>query len=221
MTLTGMIRPLIIGIAGCSGSGKTTLSRELARELDATLFTFDYYYRDLAHLPIEERAVHNFDHPDSLESDLLLQHVTTLAASHPVERPVYDFSTHTRVPDKTDPVEPARVIIVEGILALHYTELRALFDFSVYVDTPHDVCLARRTYRDVRERGRTEAMVLEQFNSTTRPMADLFVIPSKAHASVVVDGTESLDWSVERVLTMLHCRKLWSPPPATAEAVQA
>lgn len=208
LALQGVVRPLIIGIGGCSGSGKTTLSRELARELDATLFTFDYYYRDLAHLPFAERAVHNFDHPDSLESELLLKHVQMLAQLRPVERPVYDFTTHTRVPGKSDPVLPARIMIVEGILALHYEPLRALFDFSVYVDAPHDVCLTRRIYRDVRERGRTEESVREQFAATTFPMAEQYVLPSRTHASIVVDGTESLDWSVERVLAQLHQSKL-------------
>ena len=212
LSLQGLVRPLIIGIAGCSGSGKTTLSHELARELDATLFTFDYYYRDLAHLPIEERAVHNFDHPDSLESELLLRHVEALASSQSVDRPVYDFATHTRVPDRTDHVTPSRVIIVEGILALHYEALREFFDFSIYVHAPHEVCLTRRIYRDVRERGRTEQSVREQFAATTRPMADEYVLPSRAFASIVVDGTESLDWSVERVLTQLHQEKLLPRP---------
>lgn len=214
LALAGIVRPLIIGIAGCSGSGKTTLARELARELDATLFIFDYYYRDLAHLPIEQRAVYNFDHPDSLESDLLLHHVQELAGSRAVERPVYDFSTHTRVAGKTDPVAPSKVIIVEGILALHYEELGKLFDFSIYVDAPHSVCLARRIYRDVRERGRTEESVRAQFDATTLPMAEQYVVPSREAASLVVDGTESLDWSVEQVLTQLHRRNLWHQAPA-------
>lgn len=208
LTLGEVVRPLILGVAGCSGSGKTTLARELAAELNATLFAFDFYYRDLAHLPLEERALHNFDHPDSLESELLFQHVRELSHSRPVERPVYDFSTHTRVPNKTDSIAPSPAIIVEGILALHYEELRKLFDLSIYVDAPHDVCLARRIYRDVRERGRTEESVRLQFDATTRPMADLFVLPSRRHASLVVNGTESLDWSVEQVLRLLHERRL-------------
>lgn len=216
LALQGIVRPVIIGIGGCSGSGKTTLARELARELQATLFTFDFYYRDLAHLPMEERAVHNFDHPDSLESELLLEHVRMLAESKPVERPVYDFSTHTRVQGKTDPVAPTRIMIVEGILALHYAELRDFFDFSVYVDAPHEVCLARRIYRDIRERGRTEESVREQFVHTTRPMADEYVLPSRHFASIVVDGTESIDWSIERVLTQLHREKLLDLPAAEA-----
>jgi uridine kinase len=208
MTLGGIVRPVVLGIGGCSGSGKTTLARELASELEATLFPFDFYYRDLAHLSWEERARHNFDHPDSLEIELLLAHVQTLAASRPIERPIYDFSTHTRVPGKTDTVTPAHVILVEGILALHYPELRSLYDLSIYVEAPHDVCLARRIHRDVRERGRTEESVRQQFHATAQPMADLYVLPSREHATLTVQGTDSLDWSVEQVLRLLHERKL-------------
>ncbi|ADV81483.1 uridine kinase [Terriglobus saanensis] len=208
LTLGGIVRPVIVGIAGCSGSGKTTLARELALELEATLFPFDYYYRDLAHLPLEERAHSNFDHPDSLESELLLEHLEMLAMSKPISRPIYDFATHTRVPGKTERVEPAQVILVEGILALHYVELRGLFDFSIYVDAPHEVCLMRRIHRDVRERGRTEASVKEQFEATALPMAERYVLPSREFATLTVQGTDSLDWSVEQVLSRLHARGL-------------
>lgn len=208
MTPGGIVCPVVLGIGGCSGSGKTTLARELASELEATLFPFDFYYRDLAHLTWEERARHNFDHPDSLEIELLMAHVRTLAASEPIERPIYDFSTHTRVPGKTDTVTPAHVILVEGILALHYPELRSLYDLSIYVEAPHDVCLARRIHRDVRERGRTEESVRQQFHATAQPMADLYVLPSREHATLTVQGTDSLDWSVEQVLRLLHEHKL-------------
>jgi len=208
LSLDGIVRPLVIGIAGCSGSGKTTLARELALELEATLFPFDYYYRDLSHLAFEERAQCNFDHPDSLESELLLQHLQRLAASKAIARPIYDFATHTRVKAETEIVESSPVILVEGILALHYSELRAIFDFSIYVDAPHEVCLARRIHRDVRERGRTEESVRRQFAATALPMAEAYVLPSRQHASLAVQGTDSLDWSVEQVLQMLHTRGL-------------
>ncbi len=197
-------RPLILGIAGCSGSGKTTLARELTGQLSATLLPLDFYYRDLSHLPPDERALQNFDHPDSLESDLLIQHVETLSACTGIVRPVYDFATHTRIPGVTESIEPASVLIVEGILALHYTALRQLYDFSIYVNAPHELCLTRRIARDIRERGRTEASVREQYEATARPMADLYVLPSAAHASITVEGTDALDWSVEQVLRRLH-----------------
>jgi uridine kinase len=197
-------RPLILGIAGCSGSGKTTLARELTGQLSATLLPLDFYYICLSHLPPDERALQNFDHPSSLEHTLLAQHIEDLAAGNPIKRPIYDFTTHTRVRDCTETIVPARILIVEGILALHYSELRALYDFSIYVNAPNQICLNRRIYRDMRERGRTEESVRAQFEATAKPMADLYVIPSARHASVIVEGTDALDWSVEQVLERLR-----------------
>lgn len=197
-------RPLILGIAGCSGSGKTTLARELTAQLNATLLPLDFYYRCLSHLPPADRALQNFDHPDSLEHTLLANHVNTLAEGRPIERPIYDFSTHTRVPNRTETITPTRVLIVEGILALHYESLRNLYDFSIYVNAPNQICLNRRIYRDMRERGRTEESVRAQFEATAKPMADLYVIPSATHASITVEGTDALDWSIEQVLQCLH-----------------
>jgi uridine kinase len=201
-------RPLVIGIGGCSGSGKTTLARELATQLDATLFPLDLYYRDLSQFPLDSRAKRNFDHPDSLESELIIEHVRALAEGHAIQRPVYDFKTHSRVAGVFDHIAPADVVIVEGILALHFDELVQCYDFSIYVNAPHDVCLVRRIHRDMSERGRTEESVREQFEATARPMADLFVVPSAARASVTVEGTDALDWSVEQILQRLHHARL-------------
>ena len=201
-------RPLVIAIAGCSGSGKTTLARELTTQLNATLFPLDLYYRDLSHFPLDARDKQNFDHPDSLESELILEHVRALADGQSIQRPVYDFSTHSRVPNRTDTLVPTDVVIVEGILALHYPGLLAHYHFSIYVNAPNEVCLNRRIYRDMRERGRTEASVRAQFEATAKPMADRYVLPSAAHATIVVEGTESLDWSVEQVLQRLHQLRL-------------
>jgi uridine kinase len=197
-------RPVVIAIAGCSGSGKTTLARELATQLDATLFPLDLYYRDLSQFPLDTRHKLNFDHPDSLESELIVEHVRALAAGKTIERPVYDFKTHSRVVGAFEKIVPARVVIVEGILALHYEELVPCYDFSVYVDAPHEVCLARRIHRDVRERGRTEESVRVQFEETARPMAEQYVVPSAERASITVEGTDSLDWSVEQILQRLR-----------------
>ena len=209
-------KPLVIGIAGCSGSGKTTLARELANQLDATLFPLDLYYRDLSQFPLDSRAKRNFDHPDSLESELIVEHVRALADGKTIQRPVYDFKTHSRVAGAFDTITPAGVVIVEGILALHFAELKPLYTFSIYVDAPHDVCLARRIHRDMRERGRTEESVREQFEATARPMADLYVTPSAATASLIVEGTDALDWSVEQVLQRMRLAGLIPlplPPP--------
>jgi uridine kinase len=201
-------RPLLIGIAGCSGSGKTTLARELATQLDATLFPLDLYYRDLSQFPLDSRHKQNFDHPDSLESELIIEHVRALAHGEIIQRPVYDFSRHTRVPDAFDPIAPARVVLVEGILALHYPELVPLYDFSIYVNAPNEICLNRRIYRDMRERGRTEQSVRDQFEATAKPMAEMYVLPSQAHATITVEGTEALDWSIEHILRELRNRKM-------------
>jgi uridine kinase len=201
-------KPIVLGIAGCSGSGKTTLARELATQLEATLFPLDLYYRDLSHFPLDAREKRNFDHPDSLESELFIAHIRSLAAGETIQRPVYDFATHSRVADAYEPIAPARFVLVEGILALHYPELLPLYDFSIYVDAPNEVCLNRRIYRDMRERGRTRESVIAQFEATAKPMADLYVLPSQAHATVTVSGTEALDWSIERILRELHDRGL-------------
>lgn len=208
MQLSLPSRPLVLGVAGCSGSGKTTLARELTTQLGATLLPLDFYYRDLSHLPAAERALANFDHPDSIEDALLIEHVEWLAAGSTIERPIYDFSTHTRVVGRTETIAPARVLLVEGILALHYPALRALYDASIYVNAPEDVCLTRRIHRDVRERGRTEESVRLQYDATARPMADLYVLPSATHASLTVEGTDNLDWSVEQILRTLHTLRL-------------
>ena len=197
-------KPLVIGIAGCSGSGKTTLARELATQLDATLFPLDLYYRDLSQFPLDSRHKRNFDHPDSLESELIIEHVSALARGEAIERPVYDFKTHSRVVGSFETMVPKDVVIVEGILALHYPELVDCYGFSIYVDAPDDVCLARRIHRDVRERGRTAESVREQFRATAQPMATEYVLPSAERATITVDGTEALDWSVEQVLERLR-----------------
>ena len=201
-------RPLLIGIAGCSGSGKTTLARELATQLEATLFPLDLYYRDLSHFPLDSRNQQNFDHPDSLESELFVAHIRDLARGRTIQRPVYDFAHHTRVPNAFDPITPAKVVLVEGILALHYPELIPLYDFSIYVNAPNEICLNRRIYRDMRERGRTEASVRAQFEATARPMAEQYVLPSQANATITVEGTEALDWSIEQILRELRTRKM-------------
>jgi uridine kinase len=210
--LTLPAQPTLIGIAGCSGSGKTTLARELTTQLDGIVFPLDLYYRDLSQFPLDSRCMQNFDHPDSLESELFIEHLRELRAGHTIQRPVYDFSRHTRVPNAFEPVAPARVIIVEGILALHYDDLLPLYDFSVYVDAPNQICLKRRIYRDMRERGRTEESVRAQFEATAKPMAERFVIPSQGRATMTVVGTDALDWSIEQIFRELRTRNILSRP---------
>lgn len=205
------IIPVVMGIAGASGSGKTTLAMELAREFDGIHFPLDNYYRDLSHLPIEERARQNFDDPDLIESSLLARHVSALARGETIERPHYDFSRHIRVPDRTETIKPGAIVLVEGLFALYYPELLHLYALRVFVDTADDVCFERRMKRDVETRGRTPESVRLQYESTVRPASVLYVRPSAVNADLVLDGTEALDWKVEQVLAALRARKLMSP----------
>ena len=192
--------PVVIGIAGCSGSGKTTLAEELARVLGGIHFPLDNYYRDLSHLDPEERARTNFDDPATIENSLLAEHVAGLARGEAIERPLYDFATHTRVADRTETVQPSPFVIVEGIFALHYAELLPIYALRVYVDVPDGLCYERRLKRDVVDRGRTPDSVREQYESTVRQSAIEWVKPSRANADLVIDGTLELDWKVEMVV---------------------
>jgi uridine kinase len=210
--LTLPAQPILIGIAGCSGSGKTTLARELAAQLEATLFPLDLYYRDLSQFPLDSRHKQNFDHPDSLESELFIPHLLALKQGHFIERPIYDFRTHTRVAGAFERIEPTRFVVVEGIMALHWPELCAAYDLSVYVDAPDELCLARRIHRDIRDRGRTEDSVREQYDAAVKPMADLYVIPSQTRATMTVLGTDALDWSIEQIFRELRTRNILSRP---------
>ena len=149
------------------------------------------------------RSKLNFDHPDSLESELIVEHVRALAKGQTIQRPVYDFKTHSRVAGVFETITPTSVVLVEGILALHYSELLPCYGFSIYVNAPQEVCLVRRIDRDMSERGRTEESVRAQFAATARPMAELYVVPSAARATITVEGTDALDWSVEQVLKRL------------------
>jgi uridine kinase len=204
--------PILIGIAGCSGSGKTTLARELAAQLEATLFPLDLYYRDLSQFPLDSRHKQNFDHPDSLESALFIEHIRALKQGQTIGRPVYDFRTHTRVANTFERIQPTRFVVVEGIMALHWPELCAAYDLSVYVHAPDELCLTRRIHRDIRERGRTEASVREQYEAAVKPMADLYVIPSQTRATMTVLGTDALDWSIEQIFRELRTRNILSSP---------
>jgi uridine kinase len=200
--------PVAIGIAGCSGSGKTTLAAELARTLVGIHFHLDNYYLDLGHMPFEERVRQNFDDPVLIESSLLARQVAALARGEAIDRPVYDFATYTRVLGRTERVEPAPFLIVEGLFALYYPGLLPLYHLRVYIDTPDDLCFERRLKRDTEQRGRTPESVKKQYEATVRPSSIAYVRPSAAHADLIVDGTGALDWKVERVVTELRERGL-------------
>ncbi len=201
--------PLVIGIAGGSGSGKTTVAQEILNRVGAARISFlqhDSYYKDLSGLPPAQRAAVNFDHPNSLETELLVAHIEKLKAGEAVKIPVYDFSIHTRT-DKTYEVLPRRVILVEGILIFAEPNLRELFDVKIFVDTDDDVRLIRRMQRDIEERGRTAESVIKQYMATVRPMHLEFVEPSKRYADVIIPeggfNTAALDMVVARIESLL------------------
>jgi len=181
-------RPYVVGIAGGTGSGKTTLAQKLADAMPAgrcALIEHDAYYHDLSHLPPDQRAGVNFDHPSALDSGLLVDQLRQLRDGTPVEVPIYDFATHTRRRD-TRTVRAARVIIVEGILVFSEPALRDQMDIKIFVDTDADIRLMRRIRRDLEERGRTFQSVRDQYYATVRPMHLEYVEPSKRWADLIV-----------------------------------
>jgi len=186
--------PVVIGVAGGTGSGKTTVANAILRRLGEgkmSVLFHDAYYRDFVDLPKDVLDRKNFDHPDSLETELLIRHVKALKRGMVVEAPIYDFRLHRRAPE-TRRVEPLPVVLVEGILIFAEPELRKLFDVKIFVDTDADVRLIRRIRRDIAERGRSLDSVVEQYQTTVRPMHLEFVEPSKRYADLIVpEGGEN------------------------------
>jgi uridine kinase len=181
-------KPLIIGIAGGTGSGKSTVARKVAESIGGASVAFidmDAYYRNFAHLPMEERRRVNWDHPDAFDHDLLASHLALLVGGEAIDKPVYDFVTHARGP-RTVRVEPADVIVIDGILLFVDERVRELCDVKVFVDTDADVRLIRRIRRDMVKRGRPLEEILDQYLSTVQPMHLQFVEPSKRYADVIV-----------------------------------
>jgi uridine kinase len=181
-------KPVLIGFAGGSGSGKTTIVKRLmesAPDLSVSLFQLDHYYRDLAHLDPVERDAVNFDHPDSLELNLVADHVARLAEGMAIERPTYEFASHTRS-SKVVVIEPKDVVLVDGIFALYHPVVRERLTAGVFVDVDDDVRFIRRLKRDVSERGRSIESVIKQYLTTVKPMHDQFVAPTKKLADMVV-----------------------------------
>jgi uridine kinase len=201
-------RSTIIGVAGGSGSGKTTVVREIVRALgsgNVAVIHHDSYYRDEPETRAADGSI-NFDHPDALESELLARHLERLASGHPVEIPVYDFRTHHRL-EQTERIEPARAIIVDGLLIFVERALRDLMDIKVFVDADADQRLMRRLRRDIKERGRDLDSVLEQYRETVRPMHLEFVEPSKRWADVIIPrgghNRVALDMLVTKVRSLV------------------
>lgn len=180
--------PILIGIAGGTGSGKTSIAKQLFQEYgegEVAVIELDAYYRDFVHLPLKERHKQNFDHPDAIDIEFFNSQLISLLKGQEVKVPVYDFATHTRKAE-TRSVKPHHVLVVEGILALHYQVLRDLMDIKIYVETPADIRFIRRLTRDVEERRRTVQSVIDQYLATVRPMHEQFVEPSKFYADIII-----------------------------------
>ncbi len=183
-----MNKPLIIGVAGGSGSGKTTVIQHICHHIgeeNLSLIAHDAYYRDLKHLSFEERAKQNFDHPASLETELLIRHIKALASGYSVDCPIYDFSNHVRKEESLT-ITPKKIILVDGILIFYEKELRKLMNIKLFVDTDDDVRLLRRLRRDITERSRSIEGVLDQYEKFVRPMHLEFVEPTKRYADIII-----------------------------------
>lgn len=198
--------PVVIGVAGGSGSGKTTVVRRIVESLGAeqvTVLEHDRYYRDRSELRLEERAALNYDHPDSLETDLMVRHVAELKAGHSVEVPTYDFARYCRLA-ATETAMPRPAIIVEGILIFVDAALRQMMDVKIFVDADADTRLIRRLQRDMAERGRTVQSVIDQYMSTVKPMHLDFVEPSKRYADVIVPQGGHNAVAIDMLLTLIR-----------------
>ena len=197
---------MIIGICGGTGSGKTTIARAIVGAVGAgkvVLVEQDSYYRNLADMPLDQRHQANFDHPDSIDSDMLVNHLRRLKQGLTVEMPLYDFKTHTRS-SKIEVIEPKPVVIVEGILIFAETRILDLLDVRVYVDTPDDIRFIRRLQRDISERGRTTDSVIAQYYATVRPMHHEFVEPSKRNADIIIPEGGQQEVGIEFLCSLVR-----------------
>lgn len=194
-------RTILVGVAGASGSGKSFFSHLLQSKLNdcrTLILSQDDYYKDHSHIPIAQRTRMNYDHPDAIDFDLLVEQLAALKAGKAIQHPLYDFTVHNRK-SETRSAGPADVVIMDGILIYVPQKCRDLFDFKVFVDTPPDICLVRRLRRDVEERGRTMESVLQQYLNTVRPMYKKYVAPTRGFADFIVRGVGDMQDDVARV----------------------
>ena len=209
-----MRKPVVIGVTGGSGSGKTSVTKaiyETLKDHSILVLEQDYYYKDQSDLPFEERLKTNYDHPLAFDNDLLIEHIEKLLRYEPIDKPVYDYSLHTRSKEIIE-VEPKDVIILEGILVLEDERLRNLMDIKLFVDTDADIRIIRRMSRDIKERGRTLDSVIEQYTNVVRPMHNQFIEPTKRYADVIIpEGGQNhvaIDLMVTKIQTILEQKSI-------------
>jgi uridine kinase len=207
-------KPVVIGVAGGSGSGKTSVTKAIFDSFKGhsiLMLEQDYYYKDQSELPFEERLKTNYDHPLAFDNDLLIDHIEKLLAYEGIDKPVYDYSIHTRS-DEIIAVEPKDVIILEGILILEDERLRSLMDIKLYVDTDADIRILRRMLRDIKERGRTIDSVIDQYVNVVRPMHNQFIEPTKRYADIIIpEGGHNyvaIDLMVTKIQTILEQKSI-------------
>lgn len=208
MSYVGVERLILIGIGGGTGSGKTTVARRIVQHLGeekCAILPMDNYYRDMSLIPLEERRRVNYDHPDVIEHQLLVEHLRKLLDGQTVQIPTYDFVTYTRK-SETISFSPKRVVLVEGIFALYYEKLRGLYELSVYVDAESDIRFIRRLVRDIKERGRSVENVVSQYLETVKPMHDAYVEPTKRYADIIVPKGGYNDRAIEVVVNYITKR---------------
>jgi uridine kinase len=203
---------MVIGISGGTGSGKTTVANKIVAEVGANHVVYlqqDSYYRNLGDMPLEIKRHVNFDHPDALDNDLLINHLETLKAGESIDQPIYDYTTHSRT-SATRHIEPRPVIIIEGILVFYSPELRGMMDMKIFVDTDADIRFIRRLQRDLEDRGRSPKSVIDQYQTTVRPMHLQFVEPSKRYADIIIpEGGSNLvgiDLITEKIKAILNAQ---------------
>jgi uridine kinase len=182
----------IVGLAGPSGSGKSTVAKRVASRLNGHVLSMETYSTEMNHLPMEERAKLNYDAPDAIDVQLLEAHIREYAAGKAIDAPIYDFAQHLRVSDRYEHIPATSLLIVEGILALHFAELRPHYNLSIYLDAPDEICFHRRKVRDITERQRSMDLILWQYENTVLPAARQYLLPSKAFADLVVESKSDL-----------------------------
>jgi len=193
-----------LGITGGAASGKTTIADVLLKNLHerVSVLQFDRYYRDQGHLDTEQRALVNYDHPDSLDHELLIEHLDLLSVGSSIKAPIYDFTTHTRT-DQTEIIEPKEFVILDGILILAFAEIVERLTFKIFIDTPDEIRLKRRIARDMSERGRTEESVRKQFKASVLPMHNKFVEPFRDSTELIIDGLDIPSKSAAKVISFI------------------